>query len=303
MKDILIKSAGFILIILLGAFSRYKGMVTKEDGKMLSKVAINIALPCALITGFAGVQFSFWMLVCFACGIFFTLVSLMAGRYLASAGCTPEDKANNMLCFSGFNGGSFALPFCQAFFAPGALAYLIMFDIGNSLMVFGISPAIVRSALQHNVSFDIKKFIKKLFSNIPFVVYVVLVAFSVLGIGIPQTFLTIISPIAQANVFIMMFTIGTQLELRIESSLAKNIAKIIAVRILIAAVLSVFVFMLPADILMKQALTIFAFAPLCSPSVMFAQEMELDTRLTAMVCSLSIIVGVVCYILLMMILL
>lgn len=292
MNDIILKCLGFILMILLGTFSRRIGIVTKEDGKKISKIALTFTLPCSLILGFQGVAFSFWMIVCFICGIVLPMVVSFSAKYLISRGATPHETANNMICGCGYNGGSFAIPFCQSFFPASAISYLIMFDMGNSIMAFGGAGALGGSVLETEGHFSLKTLVRKLFSSVPFCVYVVLLITAVFGIQLPEAFLSLITPIAQANIFLMMFTVGTQLELKIDRMMFEEVWRIFALRLGWGAVFGILIHMPPADILMKQVLTIMAFAPLCTPAVIWSQELGCDTRIPAMVCSLGIIVSI-----------
>ena len=50
MIDILIKSGGFILIIMLGFALKTKGVCTREHGSFLSTIIMNITLPCSLLS-------------------------------------------------------------------------------------------------------------------------------------------------------------------------------------------------------------------------------------------------------------
>jgi len=293
MNEIILKCLGFIFMILLGTFARRIGMITKEDGKKISRIALTFTLPCSLTLGFSGVNFSFWMIICFACGIILPTAVSLSAKYLISRKATPHETANNMICCCGYNGGSFAIPFCQSFFPAYAIGYLVMFDMGNSIMAFGGGGALGGSALETNGHISMKTLINKLFTSVPFCVYLVLLTLSVFGIRLPDVFLDFITPIAQANIFLMMFTVGSQLELKIDREMISEVWKIFAVRLGWGVLFGVLIHMTSADILMKQVLTIISFAPLCTPSVIWSQELGCDTRIPAMVCSLGIIVSIV----------
>ena len=302
MNEIIMKSMGFVFMVLLGTFSRRTGIITKEDSKILSKIAMTFTLPCALTVGFNGVSFTFWMVICFLCGILVPAACAVTARITLSKGKTPHEIANNMICCCGYNGGSFAIPFCQSFFPASAIGYLIMFDMGNSIMAFGGAGAFGGSVLD-NGGFNGKKLVKKLFSSVPFCVYMVLMCLSLFGIRLPDVVIDFITPVAQANIFLMMFNVGVQIELNVDRSIVKDLLGIFAVRMAVGAVFGTLIFLLPADILMQQVLTIIAFAPLCTPAVIWSQDLECDTRVPAMACSLGILVGIVTYIALLIIML
>ena len=56
MQDILIRAGSFVAIIVLGWALRKAGFFAEDDFKVLAKIVINITLPAALISSFAGKQ-------------------------------------------------------------------------------------------------------------------------------------------------------------------------------------------------------------------------------------------------------
>ena len=54
MLDILIRACSFIAIIVMGYLLKKIGFFKKEDFGILSKIAIRLTLPCAIIVSFNG---------------------------------------------------------------------------------------------------------------------------------------------------------------------------------------------------------------------------------------------------------
>ena len=54
MLDIVMRAASFIAVIALGYLLKRIGMFKEEDFSVLSKVAVRITLPCAIIISFSG---------------------------------------------------------------------------------------------------------------------------------------------------------------------------------------------------------------------------------------------------------
>lgn len=301
MYNVIIKSIAFIIIIFLGAFSVRKGILTKEEGKILNKIIMNFTLPCALIAGFGNVSFSFWMAVAILFGLCVNFISLFAGKHFISKNCTPHETANNMLCTATYNIGNFSVPFCQSFLPEASLAYLISFDIGNSIMTLGGAAAVAQNCIQPGNGIDIRAFVKRLSSSVPFICYVILLFLSVFHIRIPQAGLTVFSMIGQANMFLVMFTIGTQLDVHIEKNDISAIVKIIALRIIIAAAISVAIQFVPMEPALRKVLVIAIFSPLSGIAVIFSQQLGCDTKLAAMMSSITIPVSLIIYMFLLVI--
>ena len=78
----IIKAIGFIVMILIGMFSRRVGLVTIEEGKVFGKIIMNFTLPCSLIYGFSSVQFDMMMLLALAFGFLLSYAGMLVGRCL-----------------------------------------------------------------------------------------------------------------------------------------------------------------------------------------------------------------------------
>ena len=68
------------------------------------------------------------------------------------------------------------------------VAYLCMFDVGNSIMCLGGSYAFAGSVASSNQKLTPKTVIKKLFSSIPFDVYLLIFVLALFKISIPSTY-------------------------------------------------------------------------------------------------------------------
>lgn len=298
MFDIIVKAVGFVVIILLGMFSRKSGLLKKEDSFILSRIIVTFTLPCALIAGFGGITFSLLTFVTLLLGFLCNAFLLTVGKFLARKQ-TPLEKANAMICTSGYNIGAFAVPFCQSFFSPEILSYIIMFDIGNCIMCLGGSSAIARFEIDENSHFSVMAIVRKLARSVSFDVYMFLILISLLNVKIPDSLMTIISMIGNANVFLIMFMIGMQIELSFSLRSISSISKIIFVRYGFALLFAAVIQMLPIDIACKTALTVVVFAPLSSVTTIFSQELGCDTSVAALAGSLSMPISVCAFVVLL----
>ena len=59
MGDILIKAFSFVLIIIIGYAFKRRGIFGPRDYKIITRIIMNITLPCALITGFKGFKMEY----------------------------------------------------------------------------------------------------------------------------------------------------------------------------------------------------------------------------------------------------
>ena len=123
----------FFLIIFLGYLFKAKNILTKEDGKKVAKIVLNVTLPCALISSVSQLEVGTTMILLILAGICFNMLMLTVG-YLMARKRDKEIQAAHMLNASGYNIGNFAIPFAQYFYPGAGISYISMFDIGNAFM-------------------------------------------------------------------------------------------------------------------------------------------------------------------------
>ncbi|WP_295361596.1 AEC family transporter [uncultured Pseudoramibacter sp.] len=298
MYTVIIKAIGFVVIIALGYFSQKFGIVTKEDGKIFGKVIMTFTLPCSLIYGFSGVHFNMLMLFALVIGFTMSTIGLILGD-IVSGKSAKLARGNNMLCCSGYNIGNFAIPFSQSFFPLAATSYLGMFDIGNCIMCLGGDLAIVESKISDGSCLNFIEILRKLYHSIPFMVYVVLMILSIVEMAVPKPIYDIVSLIAPANIFLIMFMIGTQIEFDGLSTVLRPVMRIFAVRIAIAIGFIVVIQFMPLPQDYQRIMTIAVLSPIASPTMIYAEELGCDLKVTAAASTLSMLLSIIAYVIYM----
>ncbi|CRH85146.1 Uncharacterised protein [Chlamydia trachomatis] len=150
MIAILVKAFGFVLVIGLGYALKGVGIVKKEDAKIFSTIVLNVTLPCALVASASAVKLSGLLVIPLILGLACNLLMDAIGYWEARKGSIVEKRAG-MVQISGFNIGTFSLPFIQTFFPASYLTGVLLFDTGNALMVLGGNYTLAAS-LNHEKS-------------------------------------------------------------------------------------------------------------------------------------------------------
>ena len=294
MADILLKSASFICLIALGYFLKHKGMFGRTDYKILSKIVINITLPCATIVSFSKYPPDTSLLIVVGLGFSMNCLMLLIA-YFASRGYDRPSRAVWLNCVTGYNIGTFALPFVQTFLSPAALVGTCLFNTGNALMCNGTTYAISKNIMEGTKGLNLKSIGKTLLRSVPFLTQIVLLTACILGLQIPKEVVTFVTPASNANPFLAMFMIGLMLDLHIEKSLSKEIFSILAIRYVVAfAAAAAFYFLLPLPLPIRQALAITVLAPVGTVSTALAVNAGGNPAMAAGANSLSILISIPC---------
>lgn len=292
MKEIFVQASGFCFIIFLGYFMKRMGLLGKAEGAVLSVIIVNITLPATVIVTLATVKVSTILLFLMAMGILLNTMTILLS-YLTSKKNNLVERKFQMYAMSGYNIGNFSLPFVQGFF-PIAIPFLLMFDIGNSVMLTGGSTLLIDKLVDQEEETTIKKIMTTLFKSIPFTVYMIMLALRVVQVDLPESLVTILDIIAKANGFLSMFMIGLYFEVRLPRRALHLVAKTLFFRYIFGGIAAcIFAFLIPLDPLVKTVLVLLCVAPMPTFSVINSVKAGMSEEVVGFTSSLSILISLI----------
>lgn len=299
MFTILLKSASFVFLIVLGYLLKRSRFFGPKDYAVPMKLVLNVTLPASVITSYASYQFDLSLLLCTLIG--FGMNWLLLGLAWVFSRNRPRPSRTVWLnSLPGYNIGAFALPFVQSFFPASGVVACCLFDSGSALMCTGGTYAISSALLGDKGSLSLKVIGKKLASSLPFMTYFTMLIVSVIGIPVPQALLTFISPMAAANPFLAMIMVGMMFDLDLDREALKDVRGMIVIRVItsVAAALC-FYFLLPFPDEIRKALCIAIMAPVSVTSTALAEKAGGNPAEAACVNSLCILISVTCIVILL----
>ena len=289
MIEVLSRAMCFVVIIAMGIILRRVGFFKAEDFSVLSRTAIRITLPAAVITSFVGKEIDLSLLVLglisFSAGVLYMIVGALINK-------NREDKAFAIINTAGYNIGNFTLPFVQSFLGPAGVVTTSLFDAGNACICLGGSHSLA-TLVKDGVKFDLGRLLKALLTSTTFMTYVIMVTLSVLKISLPDFVVECAGIIGAANPFIAMLMIGVGFRLEANREQLGKVAKILISRYSIAVVLALLCWnFLPYDETVRTAVVILVFSPITSAGPAYTGEMGGDVGLSAAVNSISILCSI-----------
>ena len=299
MLDILLKAGSYIAVIILGFLLRRIGFFDEHAFPVISKIVVKVTLPAALIANAVGREIDLQLLTLVLLG-FGGGVIYMAFGYFPNRKRGKEQQAFEILNIPGYNIGTFALPFTQSFLGPVGVLTTSLFDVGNAFVCLGGSFG-VASSVKDGRGFDFRRIIRSLSRSVPFVTYLLMVLLNLLRIPLPGVVVECASIVGGANAFVAMFMIGVGFKLTLtDRGQLRKILKILLARYGLATLLAlVFYFALPFDLQVRKTLVILAFSPIGSAVPPFTAELGGDVGLSSAINSLSIVVSICIYIVLL----
>ena len=284
----MVKPLSYVLLIVLGYALKRAGFFGREDYRLMSRIMINITLPCTIVRAFSGFsrdpQMFLIVGISFVCSMLPPIL-----MYLATPGVDTRLRAYRMINIGGYNIGCFSLPLVQAFFGGTGAVAACMFDTGNAVMM--TSTLLKTGGETRESAGDI---LMKFLKSAPFDTYLIVFLLMALNVQLPEAVYTLAQPAANANAFIAMLMIGMMFEPAGDRTKLTEAARELAVRYAIAAVFALACYVLtPFDLVVRQTLAVLCFGPLSSLAPIYTDRCHSDTALASFTNSVSIAVSLV----------
>ena len=272
MEEALFKVLSFITFIMLGYLLRRLSILKAETFRVLSGIVFYITLPCIIITSINGVPVTSEMLWLVALGALCNVLMVATG-YGMTHGKARQERAFSMLNLSGYNIGTFAMPFVAGFLPPTGFLATCLFDAGNAIMCTGGTYALANSVTDASQHLSIKSFLRNVFSSIPFCIYLIMIVMAFLHLALPHPVI---------------------INLQMDSKSFRCLIKHITVRYALSAVLAfLFYRYLPFSLEIRQAMAVIALAPSSSLALIFTMKLKGDVIMAGNICSLSILLSTI----------
>ena len=268
-------------------------VINISDLVIISRIVLNIILPCAVISNFNNLKIYMSLLFLIFIGIICNLVTVGAG-YLVALKKSDDEKAFNMINFSGYNIGCFAMPYVQSFLGPIGVVATCLFDAGNSLLCTGGTYSIASAVAKTDGKTTLSSFIKKVFSSIPLNTYIIMLIVSYFNFQIPKPIIMFTDTVGAGNGFLAMLMVGVGLELNLKRSQIGKIVQTLSIRYGISIIMAfIFFIFLPFSLEVRQVLAIIVFAPVSAVSIAFTEKCNGDVGLASAINSSSIIFSII----------
>lgn len=299
MRDILLQAIGFCFVIFLGYLMKRIGLLSKADGGTLSVIIVNITLPATVIVSLASVDVSGTLFFLLIMGIILNILVILIGGRVSKKQAILERKFQ-MYSMSGYNIGNFSLPFIQGFY-PLAVPFLLMFDIGNSVMLTGGSTLLIDKVVGSKEEITFKRIVLSLFKSAPFTAYMGMLLLRIIQVGLPLELISILEMIAKANGFLSMFMIGLYFELRLPKKAMRLVKEALVWRYLCGVAFALlFAFVLPLDPLLRIVLVVLSVAPMPTFSVINSVKAGMPEETVGFTSSASILISLILMTVIMM---
>lgn len=293
MVAILVRAIGFLMVIALGYVLKLQKIVRREDAGIFSAIVMNVTLPCAILASASSVRLGGGVIISLLLGFVMNLVMDGIG-YWEARGRGSMAQSIALVQISGYNIGTFTLPFVQAFFPVTYLVPVLLFDTGNALMVLGGNYTLATSLDREREKMGLTNIVRNLFGSIPFAIYLLTFVLSGLGLQIPSQILSVTSIAANANPFLAMLMLGIMIDVQIEKKDFLHLIRLLLLRLGISSIAAMAMyFLLPAPLVVRQMLVVCVFSPISVVAPVYALKLGSQSSEAANLNSLCILTNLV----------
>lgn len=320
----IIEPVVFLCIILLGYAFKRIGWCKTDDYRIMQKIVFNLLLPAAVVNSFVSSEHDMSLLWVALFGFLAALVPIIV-IYLCTGKTPLGNRAFYMLNGSGFNVGCFAMPVVQALMGTNAAVAVVMFDIGNSVMMSAGMNAVTTQLLRIDDTHPLtpeeqarplgpkaprriedkdarrlqrwanfRRIARNFYSSAAFMTYMLMLVLMVAHVSIPPVVGTVLQPFASANAFCAMFMVGMLMDVPHGMKEIKPLATVIAWRWAFAFILSAAAwFLLPVDPGVRKAVIFVCFAPVGVFSTLFTDRVLGNAKLAGLCLAGTGVLGLV----------
>lgn len=292
--EFLIRPVSFFLIILIGFFLKQVGFFQKDHQSFVTRIILNITLPCAAIQAFGTAEKEFTLVTIALLGFLCALIPIPIYYYM-TRGLSRDRRSFYMLNASGYSLGCFAMPVIQSFFGATGAMLVCIFDIGNAILNTSGSYVLVSSLLHiDGEKLSRKAMIRRFFSSIAIGTYFVMLILMILNIDVPHIVLTLVEPVANANAFLSMLMLGMMIEIPRGKEYCSDVINLLVSRLIMSAFFSLFFFFCtPFAPEVRQVLAVIPFSPIGIMAPFFTRKCGGNQELSGFANSISDILSLI----------
>lgn len=207
----------FLLLILIGFFSKKTILLGESERKVINKLIINLTLPVFIFNVFLTTPLRFEMvkipilawLVMIGAG----LLALFFSYWIKE----PISKGGFLLVAALGNTGYFGYPLAKLFYGDQALAQAVFYDVfGTVVFTFTLGLLVAEYFGNGKGKLNV---LKELFSFPPMIALLAGLVFNLAGIQLPDFLSTTLKMLGEVSIPLIMISIGLSLDFSISSFL------------------------------------------------------------------------------------
>ncbi len=283
-----------IAMILLGYLMKRLGYFTEQDGGVIGRIVFNITLPSLVIVTLSKVEIEPSLMLLPVIMILYA-VTAKGLVILLFINHHRHVKGSVGMMASALNIGLFAYPLVEQMFGAEGLLYFGMFDIGGSIVMFGITYIVGNYFSDGAEIFDIRYLALSLLKSVPLMTYMIMLILSLLHVKLPTFALDFFGIVSQANMPLSMLLLGIYLNFKVDQAYLPITIKYLLFHYGFGTVIGLLCYVfLPFNEMFRTTILIGLLLPIGVSIIPYAIQFKYKTLpLIGMVSNLSIVISII----------
>ncbi len=280
-----------LALVVFGYAIKKGGFFTEKEGKILSKFIMHTTFPAIVLLLFMRLRMEAHLFLLPCMSLLFSSV-LLSVAWLVFRPYENLLRGVLIMGAGGLNTVMFALPIIEGIWGRDALPYLIMFDMGNTLVAFALIYPI-GSYFSVVGEPSLKFVLNKIIRLPPLQAMCIGLIINVLQIHIPTIATDALETIAKANKPLVLILMGIYLNFVFEKQQLWDVSKVLMIRYAIGLTVVGLLYTFMPPHLERSVLMILVVAPVGLTILPFSDEFQYDTRIAGLLVNLSMILSFV----------
>jgi len=284
-----------LTIIFIGFIIKKIGILKEEHGRIIAKLILNVTLPALILEVFSNIEIQPTLillpLIALAHSALIIPFSLLFYR-----NAPIKKKGLFLMTTIGFNIGLFAYPMIEAIWGAEGMEYIIMFDLGNSFVVFIFSYTLgfiySKDMKPEKDKLEVKTILKRIVKSVPLIVLFLALIINLLGVILPIFVMDLLNILSQANMALTLLILGIFINFNFEKSNWKNIIKVLLIRYGFGFISGILIYLfLPFEKIYNALIFIALILPIGMSAIPFSVEFGYDERIASSLVNLTNIIS------------
>ncbi len=282
-----------LAIIIFGFLIKKLGYISENEGKTISKFFMHTTFPALMLVSTMRIKLEPGLLIIPI--IAFVLGSIMILlAWFVFKNYTNDLRGLLTMGSSGFNTGLFAFPIIEGIWGRDGMIYVIMYDIGNTAVVFGLVYTIgsyFASKGQNKVDFS--AILNRVIRLPPLQGLIIGLTINALSIPIPTVAMDFLDILAKGNKPLVLLLMGIYLSFVIDKKEILAVGKVLAIRYIcgVIAVVLICIFVPPS--LYQSILIVCVVLPIGMTLLPFSDELKYNSRIAGLLVNTSLLISFV----------
>ncbi len=282
-----------LAMIIFGYLIKKYNYVTEKEGKTISRFLMHTTFPALMVVSTMRIKLESSLFLIPVLTLAFGSTMLLIAWFVFRK--YPNDMRGLLtMGAGGLNTGLFAFPIIEGIWGRDALVYAIMFDIGNTVVVFGLVYSIGNYfAKKGHSTVDFQVILNKIIRLPPLQGMAIGLLINVLHIPVPNVCIDFLDVLAKGNKPIVLLLMGIYLSFELDKKQVWAVSKVLMIRytcgLLAVALLCI---VLPPS-LEQSILIVCVVLPVGLTILPFSDELHFDSRVAALLVNMSLLVSFV----------